>query len=64
MNDGAIHICSICRCDYTGFRNNAHPVNHGYCCDTCDLTVVIPRRLRRMLGVTEDSLKAKTKSSS
>jgi len=26
--------------------NNAEPVNDGRCCDECDQTVVIPRRIR------------------
>jgi hypothetical protein len=25
--------------------NNAQPVNDGRCCDTCNLTVVIPARI-------------------
>ena len=47
--------CSICDtpispCKITGWEegNNAEPVNDGRCCDTCNLTVVIPRRI---LGV-------------
>jgi hypothetical protein len=27
--------------------NNAQPINGGRCCDHCDMTVVIPARLRR-----------------
>jgi len=26
--------------------NNAEPVNDGRCCDVCDASVVIPRRIR------------------
>ena len=25
--------------------NNAQPINNGRCCDDCDMTVVIPRRI-------------------
>lgn len=38
-------VCSICKKEYTGFGNNAEPVNGGRCCDDCNMTVVIPARL-------------------
>ena len=38
--------CSICQGRYTGFGNNARPVNDGRCCDDCNTTVVIPARLQ------------------
>ena len=34
-----------------GFGNNAEPVNKGRCCDTCNFTVVIPRRIKEMKNV-------------
>lgn len=44
--------CDICGnpipvCPISGWRygNNAQPVNDGRCCDVCNTTVVIPRRL-------------------
>ena len=37
--------CSICKKDFEGFGNNAQPVNDGICCDTCNLSHVIVRRL-------------------
>jgi len=51
--------CSICSNDIEVKRsetgeiiwdqgNNADPVNDGRCCDTCNWTVVIPRRLTRV----------------
>lgn len=50
----SIKICSICHGGYTGFGNNAQPVNNGRCCDKCNQDVVIPRRMgalaRRKLG--------------
>lgn len=30
--------------------NNAQPINDGRCCDDCDAIVVIPTRIRMMLG--------------
>lgn len=33
--------------------NNAQPVNDGRCCDDCNLNVVIPARMREMLGRNE-----------
>ena len=39
------HKCSICGNRYLGFGNNAKPVNEGRCCDTCNLTQVVPMRL-------------------
>lgn len=47
--------CSICGLEikphpvtsYVG-GNNAWPVNEGRCCDTCNETVVVPRRLADM----------------
>ena len=39
------HICSICGKEYSGWGNNAQPVNDGRCCDDCNTTAVIPARL-------------------
>lgn len=39
-------ICSICGKNYEGYGNNAQPVNNGRCCDKCNATVVIPRRIQ------------------
>jgi hypothetical protein len=53
----AFETCSICRgpieINYlTQWRygHNAQPVNDGRCCVTCNDTVVIPMRLRRIYG--------------
>jgi hypothetical protein len=46
-------ICSICnkpipaKGTWRG-GNSAEPINSGRCCDDCDNTVVIPRRLLQM----------------
>ena len=42
------HTCSICGEKYTGFGNNAYPINNGRCCDQCNDTVVIPERIKKM----------------
>jgi hypothetical protein len=39
--------CSICQIKYTGFGNNADPVNEGFCCDDCNYRVVIPARFNQ-----------------
>ena len=31
---------------YTEYGHNAEPVNDGRCCDMCNQTVVIPRRIK------------------
>jgi len=41
-------ICSICQSTYTGWGNNAAPVNAGRCCDECNDFVVIPARLHKI----------------
>lgn len=38
-------ICSICGKKYNEYGNNAMPINDGQCCDKCNYTVVIPRRM-------------------
>lgn len=40
--------CSICFRKYTGFGNNAWPVNEGRCCNQCNDFVVINARLAQM----------------
>jgi hypothetical protein len=35
--------CSICQKMYSGFGNNALPINTGRCCDKCNSLVVIAR---------------------
>ena len=39
-----VNICSICLGQYSGYGNNAEPVNQGRCCDECNQTAVIPAR--------------------
>jgi len=41
--------CSICLKEYTGWGNNAEPINKGQCCDKCNSGVVIPMRLGQYL---------------
>ena len=40
--------CSICGKEYSGFGNNAYPINQGRCCDCCNMLVVIPERVKMM----------------
>jgi hypothetical protein len=44
-----VHTCAICGWAYTGFGNDAQPINNGRCCDRCNAERVIPERVRRML---------------
>lgn len=41
-----MNTCSICQGKYAGHGNNAQPVNDGRCCGDCNLTVVVPARMR------------------
>lgn len=52
--------CSICQCDYTGFGNNARPINTGRCCDSCN-RLVLQARINRLyrkqpLQATEEEM--------
>lgn len=38
--------CSICGKHYEGYGNNAQPINNGRCCDNCNVTIVVPRRMQ------------------
>lgn len=47
-------LCSICFSEIAKVGdwdsgNNAHPVNHGRCCNNCDNNVVLPARLNMMV---------------
>jgi hypothetical protein len=39
-------VCSICHEQYTGYGNNAQPLNNGRCCNHCNDAEVIPARIR------------------
>lgn len=41
-----MHTCSICGKSYEGYGNNAQPINNGRCCDDCNKTIVVPRRIK------------------
>ena len=41
-------VCSICGKPYTGYGNNAQPINDGRCCDECNAKVVIPKRIQKI----------------
>ena len=37
--------CSICGKKFTEYGNNALPINSGICCDKCNYSVVVPKRM-------------------
>lgn len=39
------NICCICGVTFSGYGNNAEPIAHGICCDSCNRNVVIPHRI-------------------
>lgn len=43
-------ICSICGKRYKEYGNNAMPINDGQCCDKCNSTIVVPKRLEIAFG--------------
>lgn len=43
------NICCICGNRIIGWGNNPRPVREeGRCCSDCNMTVVLPERLKRM----------------
>jgi hypothetical protein len=46
--------CSICGRLFTGYGNNAKPVNEGRCCDECNAAHVIPARLEQWFRPRND----------
>ena len=53
-----IKKCSICKKEFTGFGNNAEPLNNGRCCDECNLSFVLPERIRNHLKNKEEQVEA------
>ena len=45
-------VCSICGREFTGYGNNAEPINDGICCDECNIGTVIPRRMAECFGAS------------
>lgn len=43
-----VKVCSICGKKYTGWGNNAWPVNDGECCDRCNGMFVLGARLHML----------------
>lgn len=52
-----VSICSICGHIYTGWGNNAQPINEGRCCDICNNVVVIPHRIFHLKGLNYEKKK-------
>ena len=42
------HICVICYEPIEGYGHNARPYTEGRCCDVCNVSWVIPMRVRLM----------------
>ena len=40
--------CEICNKDFEGYGNNSEPIKSGYCCDECNMSVVIPSRMSQL----------------
>ena len=38
--------CVLCGEQIVGYGNNAEPLKKGYCCDYCNISKVIPERLK------------------
>ena len=47
-------ICSICNKEFFGYGSNAQPINDGVCCETCDQTIVIPKRIDNLTKSKEE----------
>jgi len=41
-------LCVICEEPIDGYGNNARPYAEGRCCDVCNVSWVIPMRIRLM----------------
>lgn len=41
--------CVICHKLIPGYGNRAEPVCEGYCCNQCNLNVVLPARIKEMI---------------
>lgn len=37
------YVCSICGKTFTGYGNNAEPINSGRCCNSCNQLVILER---------------------
>lgn len=47
--------CCICPRPFIGFGNSAEPVKTGQCCDLCNATVIIPKRLALVNAATKSA---------
>ena len=45
VSGGEKETCCICNKKYVGFGHNAEPIKSGNCCDECNYTVVLQKRL-------------------
>lgn len=48
-NHNELTTCCICGHKFLGYGHNAEPiVSNGICCDKCNFTVVMPRRIAKL----------------
>lgn len=38
--------CCLCGGEYNGYGNNPEPLKKGRCCDKCNITKVVPARMK------------------
>jgi|EP01047_Picozoa_sp_COSAG01_P003604 hypothetical protein len=43
--------CTICKKEILGYDHNAQPVAKGRCCERCNHNVVIPTRIKHVMGI-------------
>lgn len=48
-------ICCICGKKYSSYGNNAQPIKSGRCCDTCNIELVIPKRMKILEKYNENT---------
>lgn len=43
---GEKQTCVLCGCEFEGYGNDPSPVvDHGVCCDDCNMSIVVPARM-------------------
>jgi len=48
-----IKQCCICKKEFKGYGNNAQPLANGFCCDDCNIKVVLTRLSKLTEEVTK-----------
>jgi len=47
--------CCLCNEEIEGFGNNSKPIKTGVCCNKCNITIIIPERLKRKIEEQDKS---------